>query len=139
MTQAVLPAVEGWFTLDDEPRLIGLRCRECGTYVFPPRALACPSPDCGATELSSVELSRTGTVWSYSVNHYAPPEPYVSPEPFVPYAVAAVELAEERMIVLGQVAGDPSQLSIGARVELVIEPLYRDDEGEHVVWKWRPA
>jgi len=69
-------AIEGWFTMGEEPSLLGLRCPECGTYVFPPRAAACPNPDCTATELDPVELSRTGTVWSYTVNRYAPPEPY---------------------------------------------------------------
>lgn len=137
MTRAVIPEVEGWFTLEDEPRLLGLRCPECRTYVFPPRALACPNPECSASELEPVELSRTGTVWSYTVNHYAPPEPYVAPDPFVPYAVAAVELADEQMVILGQVAGDPSALAVGAPVELVVDTLFTDDAGDHVVWKWR--
>lgn len=137
-----VPAVDGWFTTGDKPRLLGLRCPECGTYVFPPRAIACPNPDCPrpgtqATELETVELSHTGTVWSYTVNHYAPPAPYVSPDPFVPYGVAAVELAEEKMVVLGQVVGDPSALAVGAKAELVIDTLFEDDESEHVVWKWK--
>ncbi|HLG00106.1 MAG TPA: Zn-ribbon domain-containing OB-fold protein [Acidimicrobiia bacterium] len=137
-TTARVPAIEGWFTLDDAaPRLLGLKCGECGTVVFPPRALACPNPACPATDLASVELSRTGTVWSYTVNHYAPPEPYMSPDPFVPYAVAAVELADEQIVVLGQVAGDPSTLAVGAPVEVVLDTLFEDGEGEHVVWKWK--
>ncbi|MBI2168897.1 MAG: Zn-ribbon domain-containing OB-fold protein [Actinobacteria bacterium] len=139
-TRQQVAEVEGWFTLDGaEPRLLGLRCPDCGTYVFPPRAIACPNPECPATELESVELSRRGTVWSYTVNHYAPPEPYVAPDPFEPYAVAAVELADEKMIVLGQVAGPLDGLAVGAPVELVIDTLYEDDEGEHVVWKWQVA
>lgn len=136
-TEAQIPAVEGWFTTGDQPHLVGLRCPECGTTVFPPRALACPNPECEGAELDTVELSRTGTVWSYTVNHYAPPEPYVSPDPFEPYGVAAVELADERMVVLGQVAGDLDALEVGAPVELVVDTLYEDAEGAHVVWKWR--
>ena len=60
-----------------------------------------------------------------------------APDPFVPYAVAAVELDEEKIIVLGQVAGDVEALDVGARVELVVDTLFVDDEGEHVVWKWK--
>lgn len=147
MTRHVVPAVEGWFTTGAEPSLLGLHCALCGTYVFPPRALACPNPDCTGTDLESVELSRTGTVWSYTVNHYAPPDPYVAPDPFEPYAVAAVELADEQMIVLGQVTGSLEGLAVGAPARLVVDTLFFEgnaDEGDadgvdHVVWKWEVA
>ena len=46
------------------------------------------------------------------------------------------------MVVLGQLAEgvDPAQLKIGDEVEVVIEPLFTDDEdNEHIVWKWRPV
>lgn len=134
-----VPAIEGWFTTGDDARLLGLRCRPCGTYVFPPRAVVCPNPTCTGTELEPVELSSRGTVWSYTVNHYAPPEPYVASDPFEPYAVAAVELSEEQMVVLGQVAGDLDGLAVGAEAELVVDTLFTDDDGEHVVWKWKVA
>jgi hypothetical protein len=28
-------------------------------------------------------------------------------------------------------------LRVGAEVELVLSTLFTDDEGEHVVWKWK--
>src|SRR5262249_31367109 len=97
-------AIEGWYTLDEvEPRLVGLRCRACGTYCFPPRLRFCPTPGCGG-ELEHTLLSRTGTIWSYTNACYQPPEPYVSPDPFTPFSIAAVELEAERLIVLGHVA-----------------------------------
>src|SRR5947209_3279598 len=118
--------VESWFTKEPEPALRGLQCGECGTYAFPPSAVRCPNPDCPSGELVDVALSRRGKVWSFTINHYAPPPPYVAADPFVPFGVAAVELAEERMIVLGQVAGDPSALAVGDDVELVIDTLSDD-------------
>jgi len=137
------PAVDGWFTTEKPPHLLGTRCRACGTYAFPPGKVACPNPVCtgGPDELELVPLSRTGRVWSYTENRYPPPAPYVAADPFVPFTVAAVELAEERMIVLGQVVAGvaPDSLHIGDEVELVIDTLYEDDEGEHVVWKWAPV
>jgi uncharacterized OB-fold protein len=61
-------------------------------------------------------------------------------EPFTPYAIAAVELPEEKMVVLGQVAGPgDEELDVGAEVELVLGTLYEDDDHEYVVWKWRPV
>jgi uncharacterized OB-fold protein len=132
-----VPAIEGWFTVDDEPQLLGSRCTACRTYVFRRATLACPNPDCAGTEFEVVPLSRTGRVWSFTTNHYAPPAPYMAPDPFVPYTVAAVELAAERMVVLGQVV-DGAELSVGTEVELVVDTLYEDDEAEYLVWKWRP-
>jgi uncharacterized OB-fold protein len=135
-----IPAVEGWFTTEErEPHLLGTRCTECGTYFFPPERFACRNPECRGTELEDVELSRLGKVWSFTVNHYAPPPPFVPADSFEPYGVAAVELPEEQMVILGQVAGDPSRLSVGDEVELIVDTLYEDDENEYVVWKWRPA
>jgi len=64
----------------------------------------------------------------------------VAAEPFRPYAVAAVELAEERITILGQVpAGTEHDLAVGGSAELVLDTLYEDEEAEHVVWKWRPV
>ncbi|HYZ93322.1 MAG TPA: Zn-ribbon domain-containing OB-fold protein [Actinomycetota bacterium] len=134
-----VPAIEGWFTTD---ALVGTKCATCGSFFFPPERVLCRNPACASSELEDVELSRRGKVWSFSVNHYAAPAPYVGKEPFEPYTVVAVELSAEQMVVLGQLAEgvDPSGLKIGDEVEVVIEPLFTDDEGnEHIVWKWRPA
>ncbi len=133
---ATLPAIEGWFT---DQALLGTRCAACGTYYFPPERVLCRNPACGSADLEERELSRRGRVWSFSVNHYDAPAPAVVK---APYAVVAAELIEEQMVVLGQLAGgaDPAQLKIGDEVEVVIERLFTDDEGnEQVVWKWKPA
>ena len=136
------PALDGWYTLDEnEPSLIGSRCAVCGTYCFPPRNRFCANPACAGAVLERVPLSRTGTVWSYTNACYQPPEPYVSPDPFRPFAIAAVELDRQRMIVLGQVVTGVGveRLRIGMRMQVVLETLYADPQSERVVWKWKPA
>ena len=135
------PAIEGWFTTGDQPALIGTRCAECGTYHFPAETFFCRNPACESTDLEQTELSRRGTVWSWSMNHYAAPPPFPQTDPFEPYGVLAVELSKERMIVLGLLAKgvDPLDLAIGREVELVVEPLYCDGDGDHLVWKWVPV
>lgn len=135
------PAIEGWYSLDEnEPHLIGSRCATCGTHCFPPRGRFCPNPACGETVLEQVPLSRTGTVWSYTNACYQPPEPYVSADPFQPFAIAAVELDGLRMIVLGQVVTGVGveQLHIGMRMQVVLETLYSDAHSRRLVWKWKP-
>lgn len=136
-----VPAIEGWFDTDATgPHLLGSRCTQCGSYFFPAESMYCRNPHCAGTEFDTVPLSRTGTLWSFTEHFYQPPEPYMSPDPFEPYTVAAVELANEKMVVLGQVAAGVahSDLKAGMPVELVLETLYEDDASEYIVWKWKP-
>ena len=65
----------------------------------------------------------------------------MSPDLFVPYAIAAVELAEEKMVVLGQVVSGvaTTDLKVGMRMKLVVETLYSDDAKDYQVWKWAPV
>lgn len=136
-----VPAIDGWFTMDAEPRLLGLRDPESGSYFFPKDVAISRAPGYASAELEDVELSRRGRLWSYTTNHYQPPPPYESPDPFVPYTVVAVELPEERMVVLGQLApgADPASLELGGEMELVLDTLSEDEENEYVVWKWKPV
>ena len=132
----------------------------CRTYVFPPTSTACPNPDCDSASFETVELSRRGRMWSYTDARYQPPAPYVASDPYEPFCLAAVELEEERLVVLGQVVPGLTvdDLHVGMEVELVLGTLHpkvapnvqpdvtSDDEamggeapGDVVVWKWRPV
>jgi uncharacterized OB-fold protein len=135
------PAVAGWFTVEaGAPRLLGTRCKACGAYFFPKESYACRNPGCGRSELEEVALSSRGRLWSYTNNCYAPPPPFVAADPFEPYAVAAVELEAEHMVVLGQVeAGIPvEKLEVGMPMELVLGTLFEDADHAYTIWKWRP-
>ena len=136
-----VPAVEGWFTLDDQPTLIGSRCVDSGSYFFPKELEHSRVPGFGNSELEEVELSRTGKLWSYTDAAYAPPPPFVASDPHVPFAIAAVELEAEQMVIMGQVVAGVSvdELEIGMTMELAVEVLHEDDEHEYMVWKWKPA
>ena len=140
------PAIDGWFTTDagdGEPHLLGSRCTTCGTYFFPRADFFCRNPACDGTAFDEVPLSNRGRVWSWTVNRYQPPAPYVSPAgaggEFEPFGIAAVELAEEKMVVLGQVVPG-ADVAVGDEVELVVDTLFTDEDGtEQVVWKWSPV
>jgi uncharacterized OB-fold protein len=135
------PAIEGWFTRDGDPRLLGTRCRACGAVFFPKETFACRNPNCGSDALEELPLSDRGTLWSFTDNRYPPPPPFVASDPFEPYAIAAVELAAEKLVVLGQVAKGVTteQLTVGMEMELIVEALFEDESGIHEIWKWRPA
>jgi uncharacterized protein len=104
----------------------------------------CPNPGCDGDgdDLVTTELSRQGRVWSYTDARYQPPPPYIPrTDPYEPFALAAVELEAEGMVVLGQVADGYGcdDLAIGDPVELVVEPLYQEGETTYLVWRWRPV
>lgn len=140
-TKPLAPAIEGWHTMSSKPHLIGTQCSECGTYFFPKQNHYCKNPQCESTQFEEVELSRTGKIWSYTNACYKPPAPFVAPEPFEPYAIAAVQLDKEQMVVLGQVVTGVAveDLKVGMPMELVLESLHETDEDTRVTWKWQPA
>ena len=138
-----VPAVEGWFTLGEggAPALVGSRCPSCGTFAFPAETHFCRNPDCDGEEFETVALSRRGTIWSYTDARYQPPPPYVPADPYVPFCLAAVELAAEKQVVMGQMVGGVTvdDLRVGDEVELVIDTLYSEADSDYLVWKWQPV
>jgi uncharacterized OB-fold protein len=144
MPKTRVPALgaEGWFTEDGGAALLGSRCTTCGTAFFPKATYACRNPDCAGTSFEEARLASTGTVWSYTDARYQPPAPYVAPaDPYEPFALAAVELDEDGLVVLGQVVAGTkvTDLHVGQRVSLVVDTLFEDDDNEYLIWKWAPA
>ncbi|MBK6857743.1 MAG: OB-fold domain-containing protein [Microthrixaceae bacterium] len=144
-TRMRVPALgaEGWFTPDaQEPTLLGQQCASCGTYAFPKADYGCPNPACTGTVFDEVPLSRHGTVWSYTDARYQPPPPYVVPtDEHVPFAIAAVHLEHEGIVVMGQVVPGVAveDLRVGTPVELVVDVLFSDEDTDHLIWKWKPV
>ena len=136
------PLIADWYTTGDDPHLLGTKCSGCGTYFFPALDTYCRNPACESTQFETVELSRTGKLWSFTNAGYSPPAPYVAADPYEPFAIAAVELDKEKMIVLGQIVEGVGVegLSAGMEMELVMEPVPHDDDADgRLIWKWRPA
>ncbi|MED7820579.1 Zn-ribbon domain-containing OB-fold protein [Streptomyces chiangmaiensis] len=136
--------VAGWFDGEgDDFRLVGTRCSACGSVFFPREDTCCRNPKCEGGELASASLSRRGRIWSYTNTGYRPPSPYVTnPElPWEPYALVAVELETERIVVLGQAAPGVTvtDLEVGMEVEIVPGVLYEDAETTWTTWHWRPT
>ncbi len=144
MTRVRRPVVDGWFTGDgDDFRLLGTRCGACTSVFFPREDVHCRNPGCAGGELTEVPLSRRGRVWSYTDCRYRPPSPYVSDRelPWEPYALVAVELAAERMVVLGQAAPGVGvgELAVGMEVEAVAGVLSEEPGTVWTTWNWRPV
>lgn len=96
--------------------LVGSQCAECAVTVYPADG-ACPR--CGLST-SPVTLSTVGTLWTWTVQRYAPKSPpYVPPpEGFRPFAVGYVELPERVRVAAVLDAADLSEIRIGAPVRI---------------------
>jgi uncharacterized OB-fold protein len=91
-----------------------------------------------------VELSPTGTVWTWTSQEFVPPAPpYTGPETretFEPYYVGYVELeghlrVESRLVGFGTEAP-----RIGQQVDTVVIPFRTNEEGQTVMtYAFAPA
>ncbi|WP_141209142.1 Zn-ribbon domain-containing OB-fold protein [Streptomyces griseorubiginosus] len=136
--------VTGWFTGDGADfTLLGTRCSACASVFFPREDGRCRNPGCDGGDLAEIPLSRRGRIWSYTDSRYRPPSPYVTdPElPWEPCTLIAVELAAERIVVLGQAVPGVTvaDLTVGAEVEVVPGVLHEDGETVFTTWRWRPT
>ena len=126
---------EGVFTFpSDEPRLIGSRCSDCGNTMFPTQR-GCPK--CSGSDTTEVELSRRGTLWTWTIQGYPPKSPPYAgnddPKTFEPFGVGYVELPGECKVETRLTINQPEQMEIGMEMELVLIPLYVNDEGDEVM------
>src|SRR3990172_8390540 len=135
-----VPVIEGLFAETAEgPRLLGCRCVTCGTLYFP-RTAACRNPDCAESKLEAAGFGPRRPLYSCAVQNFPPPPPARYDEPFVPYAVGLVDLAEGLRVLARISTDDVGALRIGSEMELVLEPLCREGDGREIItWKFRPA
>lgn len=135
-----VPAAEGLFAETEEgPRLLGSKCISCGTPYFPKSAV-CHNPDCNQSKVEDASFGPRGKLWSCAVQNYPPPPPAKYEEPYTPYALGVVDLAEGLRVVGRISTDDPEGLKVGVDVELVLEKLYHDEDGNEVItWKFRPV
>ena len=130
-----VPVAEGVFTWpSDEPRLIASRCTDCDNHMFPVQT---DCPRCSGASTEEVELSRTGTLWTWTIQSYPPKSPpyagNVDPATFEPFGVGYVDIDGKVRVESRLTVAEPSELKIGMELELVLDPLYVNDSGEQVV------
>ena len=138
-TTKTVPVAEALFTETvDGPRLLGSKCASCGTPYFP-RSAVCHNPECRESKMEEASFGPRGTLWSCAIQNYPPPAPARYEEPYTPYALGMVDMPEG-LRVLGRIStDDPEGVQVGAEVELVLERLYLDENGNEVItWKFKP-
>jgi uncharacterized OB-fold protein len=117
--QRALPVVTDenrhFWTSGAEGVLRILQCQDCGHWQHPPQPV-CTA--CLSRKMEPKPVSGRATVWSYTINMRA-----WTPRLSKPYALAIVELAEEKGLRMTTklVDVDPAQVYIGMPVEVVFE------------------
>lgn len=111
--------------------LIGTACNECGAHFFG-TLVFCQS--CSSSDVRSVELSRMGTLYSYTIVR-APPAGWPGD---VPYALGQVQ-TEEGPHVMSEIVNTPfDEIRVGMELELTSAVGGQDSQGNDlVVYKWR--
>ncbi len=112
--------------------LVGQRCRQCQVCVFGP-AIFCQA--CSSGDLESVQLSRQGTLYSFTVVR-VPPAGWPGK---VPYTLGEVELPEGPHVLAEIIDSEPGGLKLGMPMELALERVSVAESNQVLaVYKWRP-
>lgn len=137
-SQRQIPIEPGFFTIPRDagapPRLLGSRCDTCGEHFFP-RRVVCAR--CLAQTLSDIELGPRGTLYTYTYVHVPL---FGSRRSNVEgYGVGQVDLPEGPS-VQAVLSGGPGDFRIGMAMELELESLRVNKDGEEVmIFRFRPV
>jgi hypothetical protein len=96
------------------------RCAACGVFRHPPRPVCA---QCGADESVWETVSGAGEVWSFTVVH-PPTLPAFADR--TPYGAVVVRLDEGVFLVSNLVDCPVDEITVGARVELVLSAVADD-------------
>lgn len=110
----VTPETERFWAGTAEGKLLLPRCDDCSTLIWYPREVC---PECRSQNVSWIEASGRGTVYSFSVVHRGG-GPWRA---VLPYVLAYVELEEGPRVMTNVVDVDPSSVEVGQRVEVVFD------------------
>ncbi len=101
-----------------EHRLVTQRCTDCGRLAHPPRPVC---PRCHSTAQEFIEVSGTGTLYSYALLHH-PQNPAFD----YPVIAALVDLTEGPRLLSNLVRCEPSDIQIGMPVQVLFEATADD-------------
>ena len=125
---------EGWFhDFGGGISLAGGRCPACNKTYFPTKAV-CPS--CFDGDQEKVPLSGKGTLHTFARSHMGP----VGMQ--TPFTIGFIDLPEGIKLFSLLTECDPwdEVLAVGMEMEMVIETVRQDEEGNEIVgYKFRPA
>ena len=129
---------DGYFTIPEDPgeppRLLGSRCPACGEHFYPRRVVCA---QCLHEGTGDVLLGPRGRLWTWTYVHvplFAKKDGSVDA-----YGVGQIDLPEGPR-VQAILVGGPDDFEIGMELELDLETLSTDRDGNDVViYRFRPV
>ena len=118
------------FAADGMPTLIGMACDDCGAKTFPPAPVC---PECMSENVSDIDLSQTGSLYTWSVVHVAPKGWNV------PYIVGYVDLPEGVRVFAHIVDAEADALEMDMTVGLTTATLGENENGPVESYAFTPV
>jgi uncharacterized OB-fold protein len=95
-------------------KLMGTKCKKCGTIHFPPRA---DCAECLSSDIEWFEVSGTGKLVSFSKLMYGP----VGFEEDLPYSIAVLDYGDYK--VFGRISKDIPDEELKIGIDMKTEPI----------------
>lgn len=118
-------SIEKFYENVDQKKLMGCKCKKCGTTHLPPRALC---QKCLSKQMEWVELPQRGKLLTYTIIYVAPPQF----QEMTPYAVGIVQLEDDVKVpgIIKHV--NPEDINIG--MELYVKFNSKKDMTQWPQW-----
>ncbi len=136
--KAAIPVYDGlWEKVNDKTYLVGSQCNVCGEIFFPRKKNGFCS-HCQRKTLEDTKLSREGKITTFTVVYQQPAGGYYKGQ--VPFAYGIVQMPEGVNVQTLITCCDFDKLRVGIQARLVIESLYKQDDGMEVItYKFAPV
>jgi uncharacterized OB-fold protein len=114
----------------DAIRLVGSRCNDCGIALLRRRHRC---ENCASVKVVHRVFAPTGSIYSFTIQRYPPPLPFVAQSPWIPRPVAWVDIDDDGPRIISVVEAAPEDMAIGMPVRLVCTVNAHSDNGQQVV------
>ncbi|MEK6615096.1 MAG: OB-fold domain-containing protein, partial [Bacteroidota bacterium] len=108
--------------------LKGMKCEKCGTIYYL-KSTRCKK--CKCEKFLEVQLSKTGTVYAFTSEHYFPTS-------FPPITMAVIDLDSGGRITVQQtdtMCPEKNKIEIGSKVKLGLRKMIENDAKPNYFWK----
>ena len=113
-------------------QLWGFKCNKCGVVQYPLMQRNCI--ECGSQDITPMKMQRTGTIFTYSLDHLVMCEYSQTP---VPRCV--IDLDGGGRILLDMTDCDPQKTHIDMPVELTFRKIHEGGNFVNYYWRCKPA
>lgn len=134
-SRKTVPLQEGLFAQgsDGKYHLIASHCKACELTFFPRRKYC---GKCGSSDMDEIGLSDCGKVHTFCLIDRKSKFAIIEP----PYIQAEIEMPEGVHVFTVLDKCDPQTVTIGMAVQVYVEKVKQDEEGNDVVaYKFRPV